>query len=473
MNQTLPDSIPFHARILTKLFLSFLVIGVLTTSVFFFSIRRLYNQELEEMTAAESNYTQTTFKNLEERDTKILSSVLEVLIQDPKIKEVYLEKDRSKLYDYVSPLFQRLKIRYGITHWYFISPDGKTFLRAHGKDIFDDQINRFTFQKARDSQKAAAGVELGKTAYALRVVMPYYDQGKLIGYMELGEEIDHFLKILKGETDNDFSIIADKEFLNHNDWTSVRKVAGLADNWDDLADHLIIAGTPVENKVGRECFTEKNLEDVETNKTIPQSVETENKTFRCAGFAVVDPGGKHSGAVLSAINVTPHILALKKATQEAAILSAVLFMIVSLLSILMSRLFLEPIKKLTHAVLLISGGDLSVRANPGSRDEIGQLAQSFNKMTDSLLKNSADIKQKAQELETRNEELETASAELEEIKTGLEQEVQQRTADLQNKLLELEKFNAIAVGRELEMVKLKKEIARLGETSEKEQNNVE
>lgn len=257
-----------------------------------------------------------------------------------------MEKDRSNLYDYVSPLFQRLKIRYGITHWYFISPDGKTFLRAHNKDIFDDQIERSTFQKARDTQKIATGIELGKTAYALLVVMPYYDQGKVIGYMELGEEIDHFLKILKGETDNDFSIIADKEFLNHNDWTSVRKVAGLSDNWDDLPDHLIIAGTPVENKVSQECFTEKNLKRVETDKTILQSVETENKTFGCAGFEVVDPCGKHSGAVLSAINVTPHILALKKATQEAAILSAVLFIIVSLLSILMSRLLVEPIKNM-------------------------------------------------------------------------------------------------------------------------------
>lgn len=460
MEQNLPNKAPFYAGIGTKLISSFLIITVLTTLVFYFSIRRFYNKSLDETIASELNYSQTTFKNLEERDTKILSSALEVLIQDPKIKEVYLAKDRDKLYNYVSPLFAKLKTQYGITHWYFISPDGKTFLRVHNKDIFDDQINRFTFQKARDTQKITTGIELGKTAYALRVIRPYYDQGKLIGYMELGEEIDHFLKILKGETENDFSIITDKKYLSHEDWQSVRKVAGLADNWDDLQDHLIIANTPVENKVGRQCFAEKNLNQIKTKKTILQSVETENKTFRCAGFEVVDAAGKHSGAILSAINVTPHISALKEAIQEVTVLSVILFVIVSLLSILLSRLFLEPIKKLTQAALLISGGDLSIRADIKSHDEIGLLAQSFNTMTDSLLKTGADIKQKAGELEKANEELVQQ-------KMMLEQEVTKRTKDLQDKLLELERFNTIAVGRELEMIKLKKEIAHLGGTSEK------
>jgi len=53
--------------------------------------------------------------------------------------------------------------------------------------------------------------------------------------------------------------------------------------------------------------------------------------------------------------------------------------------------------------------------------------------------------------------------ELEELAQGLEKEVKQRTKELQNKLQELERFQKFAVGREMKMVELKKEIKRLKE----------
>lgn len=50
---------------------------------------------------------------------------------------------------------------------------------------------------------------------------------------------------------------------------------------------------------------------------------------------------------------------------------------------------------------------------------------------------------------------------LKELQTGLEEQVSQRTKELQEKIEELEKFQKIAIGRELKMVELKKEIENL------------
>jgi len=51
--------------------------------------------------------------------------------------------------------------------------------------------------------------------------------------------------------------------------------------------------------------------------------------------------------------------------------------------------------------------------------------------------------------------------EIKKFRESLEEKVRERTRELRNKVEELEKFHELAVGRELKMVELKKEIERL------------
>ncbi|MEK7220671.1 MAG: transposase, partial [candidate division NC10 bacterium] len=81
-------------------------------------------------------------------------------------------------------------------------------------------------------------------------------------HVELGEEIEHFLDRLKGKSKNEFAIIADKEHLDREAWSSTRKVKGLPDNWDESEKHLWIS-RPVETTVSKACFTENNIEEFE------------------------------------------------------------------------------------------------------------------------------------------------------------------------------------------------------------------
>ncbi|HEV8592452.1 MAG TPA: ATP-binding protein, partial [Pyrinomonadaceae bacterium] len=73
---------------------------------------------------------------------------------------------------------------------------------------------------------------------------------------------------------------------------------------------------------------------------------------------------------------------------------------------------LSPIGKLTAAAEMIAGGDLSARAAVKSKDEIGMLARSFNTMTDKL----------------------------QALNTGLEQKVQEKTAELKQVLEKVSSF---------------------------------
>jgi len=70
------------------------------------------------------------------------------------------------------------------------------------------------------------------------------------------------------------------------------------------------------------------------------------------------------------------------------------------------------------------------------------------------------IKEATERLEKKIEELEKAKA-------GLEERVKERTRKLQEKVEELERFHKLAVGRELKMIELKKEVKELKKKREK------
>jgi signal transduction histidine kinase len=112
-----------------------------------------------------------------------------------------------------------------------------------------------------------------------------------------------------------------------------------------------------------------------------------------------------------------------------------LIMIVSVLSVFCAiRIFISPIKQFIEATHKISRGDFTANLQADSKDEIGQLARSFNLMIEKLRLSEKIEKEHARELETRIKlrtiEFEKANAELNKIKNGLEKTVAKRTAQL-------------------------------------------
>ena len=414
-----------------KLVSTFLLFTVSISLLFYFIELRHQKENFGRIARRHILEDKATFQNLETSDITMLFSVLEVLVQDPGLKNIFLEKDREKLYNYEQPLFQKLKNKYGITHFYFILPDGHVFLRMHEKELYDDLVERISFQKARDTRKPATEIEMGKTAFALRAVMPYFHAGKLIGYLELGEGIDHFLKMLKKETNREFGIIADKEYLDRDDWKSVKQVAGLRDNWDDLEKHVVLSSTS-EGKAAAQCFVEENLEQVEKGKNIFRQIQDEDLIFMCGGFELSDTEGKHIGAVLSLQNMTDHIAVAKKANHTILDFAIFLFFVTFTVGIIISRSITKPILKLTEVTKAVERGKLDQRIKISSNDEIGQLGKTFNAMIEMREKTEDALKKSYEEMEAR---VHKRTEELASLNIALEKEKNQ--IKLTNTLLEL------------------------------------
>ena len=128
----------------------------------------------------------------------------------------------------------------------------------------------------------------------------------------------------------------------------------------------------------------------------------------------------------------------------------------------------KSIEKLTDVAQKIAAGDIKQRAVIESKDEMGYLANVFNQMIEKIEKDQKDLKEAEEKLEIRVKE---RILELGTLKDNLEKIVTEKTEGLQKNVDELERFKSLAVGRELKMVELKKEVMELKEQL-KEKNNI-
>jgi nitrogen fixation/metabolism regulation signal transduction histidine kinase len=113
---------------------------------------------------------------------------------------------------------------------------------------------------------------------------------------------------------------------------------------------------------------------------------------------------------------------------------------VIIFALFISRMLSRPIVQLSKSALRIAGGDLKpIEIKHNLNDEIGDLVDAFNKMSEDL--HIATVSRDALVKEIANRK--------------------QAEKELKKKMHQLERFNKLTVDRELRMIELKKEINKL------------
>lgn len=90
-------------------------------------------------------------------------------------------------------------------------------------------------------------------------------------------------------------------------------------------------------------------------------------------------------------------------------LVGIMIFIVTAIAFRMSHAIVAPLQKLINATERIVKGDLNVELNNSQDDEIGQLTQRFNQMTDKLRHNQLEINAASAAMQKKNQLLETLS----------------------------------------------------------------
>ena len=324
-------------------------------------------------------------------DTRTLFVSAQPLLSDPNILELFLAKDRNSLYAYASKPFFKMRDSYLITHFYFVEPDGNCFLRVHSKDLYGDIISRQTMLSAQKTLSPASGLELGKTAFALRAVSPYLDGNKLVGFLELGEEISHFLKDLSKNNNDYYAMVVPKSKFKESDWNAMSSISGQENKWGVFKDYLVIDDTFAAAPPA--CFSQESVDKVFSGQSVIESIGYKNKKYLCGGFSFNDSLGKQAGIIFSVIEVSNIIGLIEYAYFGMIFVSVLVFGILIIIYFDVRRLALNPLKSIILAAKNIRDGKFSGRLNFKIGGDMQLLGDTLDGAIASLAKMDEEHKQ--------------------------------------------------------------------------------
>jgi HAMP domain-containing protein len=367
----------------------FLFLAGLAASVL---VGRIIRQNLDMAAADSVKRAAQGFAALERSDVDKLSATLDVLLTRGDLRKAFLARDRAALQAAAAPLFEVLHRRDGITHWYFHDAEPRTFLRVHRPELFGDKVERATMRKAIETQAVGSGKELGRTAFALRVVKPYREGGKLVGYMELGEEIDHFLRRMKDQTGDDFGLLVKKAYLDERTWALA--AGGRPGGWDDRPDVVLVDATSYGEGI---IDFRGNIDDVpERGLTLEERAKDGRARVRGV-YPVTDAGGRRVGALFVSHDVgSLHGAVEGGLAQVRAVVLALGLLAAAGLFLVLDRLVLGRLRRLVAAAERISLRLPAGRLGAGA-EVIGDSADEMTRLEDFFRRFSGAVSEPGEE----------------------------------------------------------------------------
>ncbi|MBF0416021.1 MAG: PAS domain S-box protein [Magnetococcales bacterium] len=357
---------------------------------------------------AKVNVTLQIFARLLKAESLGLDKAHAGIDNHPELLRYFAERNLEELRQVAMPIFEQIKTDFGITHMYFIEPDGRIFLRAHS-DKRGDTIDRTTFHRAAATQRPSSGVEMGVHFFSLRNVHPVRWQGALIGYFELGQELDSIFSDLKQLTNSDITLLMTQDYA---------RIKNVHLKSTTLFGLNILEATQKQETIrlikgmGHSPLKQGLLE------TVVQTVRDGNDSFAVGLTPFKDVADETAGVLMVHWNVRDHVARMQQAIAlNVLIVTLVLFSALGLLymSLRKSMHLFGHLRQMIGEVS--ETWDLSRRLEIVSRDEIGLLADGFNRFLGKL-------EQVTQELHSLNQ--------------GLEHKIAERTLQLQHKVQTIE-----------------------------------
>jgi len=227
-------------QVLTVVFASL----TLLVAIGVYSLEKIHTDRLHNDIELRVSSVEHVFEQQVHSEAQQLLGLMKLISDDEGLVDMLTMQNREKILQKYSELYRYLNQNFEITHFYFTNAQRKNILRLHNPDRFGDVINRFTTVQAEKTREIFYGVELGKFGQlSLRLVKPVYRQNQLIGFIELGKEIESLIHKVKLDLQVDLMVMVYKKFLKQKMWESGMQQLGREAKWDNLSKSVLVEST--------------------------------------------------------------------------------------------------------------------------------------------------------------------------------------------------------------------------------------
>lgn len=262
------------------------------------------------------HYLHDTFsKNIAEVDSNMqtllneqassLALTLKVIASDPNVQEALRHNDSRALLHQWQNTFQKMKESNKLSHFYFLDKHRVCLLRVHNPGKKGDLIDRFTAQEAEWHRDISSGIEVGAMGMlTLRTVQPVIVDNELLGYVEMGKEIEDVLHMLHVQSDIDLIMVLHKKGLNKDQWEEGMRLLNREPNWALFPSDVLIYSSFEKLPDTFSSYMRNKLSLQQKHENLDEELESNANSYRIANLSVKDISGKEVGDLFVVQNVT-------------------------------------------------------------------------------------------------------------------------------------------------------------------------
>ncbi|MEI6673642.1 MAG: PAS domain S-box protein [Verrucomicrobiota bacterium] len=235
-----------------------------------------------------------------------LNATAQPIAEDAAVRKALRGNDTAELLATWQPVFDRLQRARQLSHFYFYDRARRCVLRVHRPgEQGGDLNNHSTVLKAERTGRAASGIELDALGtLTLRVVQPVFDGTQLVGYVELGKEIESELQMLHIRSGTHLTVLLRKGVLNQENWEKGMRLMGRKAEWDLLPHSVVIyasqgrladAFMPLADEVAQGNYAKEEIQ---------REVTTDGNDWRVSASPIRDATGAAVGDLLILRDIT-------------------------------------------------------------------------------------------------------------------------------------------------------------------------
>ncbi|MCX6985044.1 MAG: PAS domain-containing protein [Lentisphaerae bacterium] len=200
-----------------------------------------HRQWLDKEIAADISDVYGDLRTAMDQEYSILGALAQPVAATPSVQKALREHDADRLLTDWQPVFETLRQEKHLSHFYFLDANRICLMRIHNPKQHGELVSHSVILDAKRTGEFASGIELGSHGnLVLRTVQPVFEDGTLVGYVELGKEIGNVVQTLHFRSAIQMALLIRKEFLDRQTWEDGIRLLGHQPDWDRLPRSVVI-----------------------------------------------------------------------------------------------------------------------------------------------------------------------------------------------------------------------------------------
>jgi putative methionine-R-sulfoxide reductase with GAF domain len=397
-----------HYSLRTKLVTAFLLIAFIPLGIVFYinnlTTRQYLTEDTDQLLRATALETADTLDRFITQGITNVSSAATLSELDSYLELSPGQRPGSEPEEdtYLNLLaISRLDEKY-ITSVGLMDLNGKNLIDTNPDQVGENERDKSFFIETIKTEEAnVSNVELDEGELSLYFSAPVKNRnGRTIGVLRIryAGEILQSILIRATQNSNVEGIVMDIFDKDHI-------VLAVTDAPEDILKTVVllsdekIAQLQAENRLPEGSAETLSLNEPDLERGLNNAnllpvftLETEDEE------AAVAPVKSTGWTILAAQPQAVHLEPLVAANRTSVFVALIAAILVTIAAVLISEGISRPVLYLTNVAKQIAAGDRTIHATSSSQDEIGQLAGTFNEMTDQLRSNQTRLERRAREV---------------------------------------------------------------------------